>query len=418
MDKFFNFCERAIFGALCVAIILLGVGRVGVGFVDQSLSAWSVSRTTLGFWLLLKIIFLLRHGRPGADRAMLLSWAPLAWFFVIVTASLLPDFRSAGDYRYFALAVGHALMVADLCAAPSRRRTLLLLMAVAPAVLVVRGVLDVPEVFKFSLDYRFDHPLDHPNTVGYLLAMSIPLCGYVLLAETGAWRGLAAVSVIGQIFAMLLTYSRGAWLGLAAALFVFAGLTKRWKSLVAMLAALAICVIGLPSLRDRVFSVLRPSSDPAIRDRLQIARQAFQVGVEHPILGVGYGRGRLKEALRSRYQGAPDERGPIWHTHNLYIELFAETGLLGLGAFVVLVSRMLWRLLRSAARRGPAQRLLGFALASSWTGATVAGLGDIPFHHHEPRVFFFSLLALGYLYCRESDPRSCTLRDSNAANSV
>ena len=52
------------------------------------------------------------------------------------------------------------------------------------------------------------------------------------------------------------------------------------------------------------------------------------------MLGVGYGRGRLKEALRGDSRDQGGEYNPIAHTHNVYLELFAETGLFGLGIFL------------------------------------------------------------------------------------
>ena len=186
-------------------------------------------------------------------------------------------------------------------------------------------------------------------------------------------------------------------------MFFFGVVTRQWKYLIVILAVTVTCVVGLPSLRQRVSSVIRPYSDPSLSDRLRLAEDAFRLGVDHPILGVGYGRGRLKNALRSRYQGTLSENSPIWHTHNVYLELFAETGLMGLGAFLGLIISTLWRLFHSALTRSAPQRLAGISIAASWTAAAVAGLGDIPFYHHEPRVFFFTLFALAYLYCRGAD---------------
>jgi len=373
------------------------------------MSAWSVSRTTLGFWVILKLVFLFRHGWPGISRAALLPWVPLASFFAIVTLSLLPDFRSAGDYRYLVFAFAHAVMVVDVFADTGRQRWLLLIMAVSPLVFVVRGFIDAPEVFSFALTYRFDYPLDHANTAGYLLAMSIPLCLYVVQVERGWRRWLTALSCLGQILALLLTYSRGAWLGWSAAMFFFGVATRQWKCLMVTLVVAATCVAALPSLRQRVVSVARPYSDLAIGERLQVLKGAIRLGMDHPILGVGYGRGRLKQELRRSYQDEFSKDIPIWHAHNVYAELLAETGLLGLGAFIWLIVSTLQRLLRSALARSSYERLVGFTIAAAWTAAAVAGLGDVPFYHHEPRVFFFTLFALAYLYCREAD-RECYIQ--------
>jgi hypothetical protein len=50
---------------------------------------------------------------------------------------------------------------------------------------------------------------------------------------------------------------------------------------------------------------------------------------------------------------------------------------------------------------------LGIGLAASWVGAIVTGLGDVPFYHHETRIFFFSLFALARLYDSSGDRERC-----------
>jgi|GEM_PF-579715 len=409
MQNSLKWCEWSLFGALCLSIALLGIGRLELGFAGQSMSAWSVSRTALGFWLIFKMVGLIRRGWHGVSREAVLAWAPLTAFFVIVTLSLLPDFRQTGDYRYLALALGHAVMVVDIFAEPRRQRALLFIMAVTPLAFVVRGFVDAPEVFNLALVYRFDYPLDHANTAGYLLAMSIPLCLYVAQTERGWRRWLAAVSCASQILALLLTHSRGAWLGLCTAIVFLLISTRRWKALAATGAFVLVCATALAPIRDRATSVLEPwKNDPALSDRWQLAQDAFRLGWENPVLGVGYGRGRLKEALRERVEGTPRESHPILHTHNLYLELFAETGLLGLGAFLWLVLATLYRLQRRALANSAGADLLGATLGASWVAALVAGFGDIPFYHHEPRIFFFSLFAATVLYYGEGAPLANT----------
>jgi O-antigen ligase len=410
MQKLLDWWEKGVFAGLCLSILLLGVGRIEFFAPKGSMSAWSVSRTTFFFWLIYRLFILLNRGRPRVDWAQLRPWAPLCSFFVIVTVSLLPNFRLAGDYRYFAFACAHALMVADLFAKPARRKWLLYALGVVPLVLVVRGFIHDPSVFSFAVASRFGFPLDHPNTAGYLLSMSVPLCLLAASAERGWWRGLASVSFAAQLPALLLTYSRGAWLGSSVAIIIFGALTKKWKFLIAILLLAAISVLVSPPLRQRGATLLQPSSDQSISDRVQLANDAIRLGIDKPILGVGYGRGRLKEALRQSYRGTVDENSPIWHTHNLYIELFAETGFLGLAVFLWLAGDILRRLMRSMRARSSPNALVGIALGAAWSAALVTGLGDVPFYHHETRIFFFSLIALAYLYARDASAEVSPIR--------
>jgi putative inorganic carbon (HCO3(-)) transporter len=167
-------------------------------------------------------------------------------------------------------------------------------------------------------------------------------------------------------------------------------------------ALLAVFVGTVPALQHRVVgTIVNPQVDPSIGDRLHLVQQAFQVGRENPVLGVGYGRGRLKEALRGNLPEGADQN-PVAHAHNVYLEVFAETGLLGLGIFLWLLAETLHRLWHSALNRTGPERMIAVAIAASWCAAIVTGLGDIPFFHHETRIFLFTLLAWAYLNADKS----------------
>lgn len=383
---------------------MLGIGRVEF-FAGGSISAWSISRTTFLFWLVFKVVLLVRGGWAGTELARLRPLLPLFVFAFVVTLSLLPSFREAGDYRYFLFGCAHALMVADLFGGLVPKRWLTTLCGVLPVVLVLRGLIEDPAVFALVLTHRFKFPLDHPNTAGYLFAMSIPLALAVALHGSPARRAAGAVSWLFQTAALLLTYSRGAWLGAAAALVFFIAAARRWKYLAGLGVLAAACVLAFPSTRERLASLTRPSADESLRERGQLFTHSLALGLDHPVLGVGYGRGRLKEALRPRLQDTPLKDRPILHSHSLYVELLAGTGFLGLFSFLWLLGAFLWRVMATATRRAGAQGLLGFALAASWVGAMVAGVGDIPFYHHETRIFFFTLLGAAHIYSSSDGDR-------------
>jgi O-antigen ligase len=329
--------------------------------------------------------------------------APLGLFFLVVSLSLLPDFRQSGDYRYFFFGCAHAVMLFDVFSATPQRRWLPVVLGLTPMILVLRGFAHDPSILNFSLSQRFAFPLDHANTAGYLFAMSIPLCAIVALLSQRWWRRMSVASCVSQIFALILTFSRGAWLGWAASVFFLTIISRKWVLLALSLLLTTACVLTFSSIQDRLATMIQPHDDPALRERLQLFMSSLKVGMENPLLGVGYGRGRLKEALRPHLKGTEFEDGPIWHAHNVYLELLAGTGFLGLLTFLWLIGATLRRVLSAALVREDAQRLLGFALATSWVAAIVTGMGDIPFYHHETRIFFFSLLATAQIYYSSAD---------------
>jgi O-antigen ligase len=412
MEKFVTWWNRGLIAALCLSVAMLGIGRVEFGPEGGRMSAWSISRTTFFFWLTLKLLLLVRAGWAATGLSTLRCLAPLLWFFAAVTLSLLPDFHQAGDYRYFFFGCVHAVMMVDVFSAARQRSWPPLLLGLLPLILVGRGLAHDPSILDFDLSHRFTFPLDSWNTAGYVLAMSIPLCLLVTIVNASWWRVLGLLSCAGQMLALILTFSRGAWLGWTASMIYLGFTMKKWQYLAALAVLAATCVLAAPSLRNRLFTISQPHSDQSIRERLQLLKSSFQLGMENPVLGVGYGRGRLKESLRSRLEGTVLEDSPIWHTHNLYVELFAGTGLLGLFSFLWLIGQTLLRVSQAALRRDGAERLMGFALAASWIAAIVTGVGDIPFYHHETRIFFFSLFALAYIYSSRPESLTSDVKDS------
>jgi putative inorganic carbon (HCO3(-)) transporter len=307
---------------------------------------------------------------------------------------LLPDFHQAADYRYFFFGAMHYLMLFDCCSDPKRWKLILCLLALLPGVLAVRGVLYDPLVLELEQMRRFAYPLPHPNIAGYLFAMTLPLCLAVAVGETGRLRALSLVSGGAQLLALILTYSRGSWLGWWAAIFFFGVMLKRWREIWVILTIVGLFLSFAIPLQQRVLTLVRPQSDFSINDRVEAMDAGLRVGLEHPVLGVGYGRGRLREGLKELNQ----EVGHIAHTHNLYVELFAETGLLGLGSFLWLLAHAFSQTLKNASRLESKGRVLELGVAAAWIAFAVTGLGDVPLFHHEIRIVFFTLLALTHLH--------------------
>jgi O-antigen ligase len=389
---------KGVFLFLWFSIFMLGVGRIEFPFPGLRFSAWSVSRTAFIFWLIWKATSWIRH------RSSLMEWSrkspvTVPIFLIMVTISLLPSFRNAGDYRYLVFGFLHYVMVLDVFATEKRIRELFLLLALPAGILVVRGVLYDSSVLDLNEMVRFGYPLDHPNTAGYLFAMSIPLAIGVIATERGWLILLAAVSLSLQSLGLALTYSRGAWFGSASSILFYGFIAKRYKQVLLVIILGSSAVFVVPSIQERLLSLTNPQQDLAINDRIRFQTDSFAIGLEHPLLGVGYGRGRLKEALREIYKGTENENDPIWHAHNVYIDLFAGTGLLGLAAFLWLLLDCGWRMLREILQeQEPARRIILISILAALVALVITGLGDVPFYHHETRIYFFTLIALAHLH--------------------
>jgi putative inorganic carbon (hco3(-)) transporter len=398
MDKICAWWDKGIFVSLCVSIVLLGIGPLESSLPGIRASAWSVSRTTFFLWLVGKILTRLCYGSWQLGCIKQAVPVPLILFFASVTLSLLPDFHAAGDYRYFFFGSMHYLMIVDLFSNQKKWRLAFHLLALLPGLLVVRGILYDPLVLELGQMRRFGYPLPHPNIAGYSFALTLPLCFAVAVGKRGRTRALAVLSWGAQLLALILTYSRGSWLGWCASIFSFSVMLKRWKETWIILTIVGILLSLATPLQERLFTLVRPQTDFSINERMQAMEAGLRLGLEYPVLGVGYGRGRLREGIKRLYPGTPTDIARIAHTHNMYIELFAETGLLGLSALLWLLCHAFCRALNNARQLQGDARVFQFGIAASWIAFAVTGLGDVPFFHHEVRILFFTLLALTYLY--------------------
>ena len=395
---------KGVFFFLTFSIFLLGVGHLQFSRGGAGLSAWSISRTTFFFWLIWKLVVWFRYGREGLGLKRGWFPLPLLAFYAVVTISLLPDFHEAADYRYFFFAVMHCVMVMDVFATLDREKLLLLLLGVLPGLLVIRGVSYSPSIFSFEQMNRFPYPFMHPNSAGLLLCMSIPLALATVFSQNGWLRGVMLGSLGTQFAGLILTYSRGAWFACAASLLATSLLAKKLRRCVLALGLIGlVALLAIAPLRHRVMTLENPVDDEAVAGRFKFMTDAFIVGLKHPLFGVGYGRDRLREGVK---EDIPKSRelGFIPHSHSMYTEMLAETGFLGLGALIWMVLLNITRLIRKApSELSPQNQTANFCMAASLIAFLVFGLTDVPFYNHDTRIFFFTLLALSYLFLRR-DP--------------
>jgi len=249
-----------------------------------------------------------------------------------------------------------------------------------------------------------------PNPFGGYLGLTLPVA--LSLAIWG-WTGLLRRRTAGAAFAwenlawaiyysgataliavaLLASWSRGAWLGAAAGVLVVLLLRSRLAALLSG-AALLLLLAGL------LLGALRPDFVPApVAERLQdipayfgltdvlrqpltdenfsvVERVAHWVAAQRmwalaPWLGVGPG---------NYAQVYPQVRLPQWedalgHAHNIYLNVAAETGLVGLGTYLALLITAVvsvWRWLRQAANAS--------GEAARWQVALLVGVLGVLVH--------------------------------------
>jgi putative inorganic carbon (hco3(-)) transporter len=257
---------------------------------------------------------------------------------------------------------------------------------------------------------RLGGPIGSENRYAQILAVVLPLALIRAFRDPRGSRRLAAgaasVLIAGGIF---LTFSRGAAVAVAVTLLMT--LLLRELKLRNVLPALAVLtaivffvvpdyVIRLSSLEGvTALSSTSTGSDSTNRpDSALVGREtenlaALHTFIDHPVTGVGpgvyfaeYSRDYANR-LGLRYLGS-ERRG-----HSLYLELTADTGIIGLTAFIAMVGVPLVLLFRSARYwrdRDPERAII----ASSFLFALIAYLASAMFLHLSYQRYFWAVLAL------------------------
>lgn len=160
------------------------------------------------------------------------------------------------------------------------------------------------------------------------LAVSTLAWGVTRLKEKIALGGL--VGLLGTCLA--LTYSRGS---LAAGLvaIVFQGFFKIKKILPIFLILVILGTLFLPKAvfeRAKSAFLLKQTS---YNERFDVWRGAFNMVKAHPIVGNG-----INTFFRDYPKYRIDDREDSGHAHNCYLQMLAETGILGLITFLYLIA--------------------------------------------------------------------------------
>ncbi len=283
---------------------------------------------------------------------------------------------------------------------------------------------DGPEHFLILGDrfYRAYGTFEQPNPYAGFIGLMAPLAVGLALGALGTWikpvwaelkasrpvnmrrvipaafnsKGLALAGLIGLCgllaASLVMSWSRGAWLGFAAALVVilFAWPKKAWVGAALVIAGvvggtLALQFNLLPAaiasrLTDfteflQTFDVRGVDISPAnyaVLERLAHWQTAQEMARYNLWLGVGIGN------YEPVYPGYALINWPyaLGHAHNIYLNLLAETGLVGLIAYAGLWINVFWQTWRITRHADGWQRAVALGLLGMWTHLSVHQLVD------------------------------------------
>jgi O-antigen ligase len=203
-------------------------------------------------------------------------------------------------------------------------------------------------------------------------------------------KNLYVLSAFIFLATIVLTFARSAWLSLIAVLVIYFTINNKKKSLPYILLAIVIMIIltGILSsnfsmvFKNRIVSLVQESS---MQSRMLVWKQAFKIIVNRPITGVGlanYDYG-LEAFNTPPYIAVP--------AHNNYLQIWAETGILGLAALLMVILQGLRISYRTYKNRDDNISNLGLCFILMWVWFSIQGIFDTNIFDDKVSILFWIL---------------------------
>lgn len=339
-------------------------------------------------------------------------WPGIAFILVAtLSATFVPEVAtSAKEILRWVELLGVLIVAATFCQRWEMRRLVIAALLSALTLEALLGWAQFflrrgPPSFRIGPFLRAYGTFGQPNPFGGYLEMLLPVALAIVYtqrpwAKRPDWLTTLAIiaSAIGGV-ALLMSLSRGAWFGLAAGITVLLavetrrGVTVAFAGVVALGALLVLddlhVVPGVISHRLAqvvtyfgVFDVSHVVPTPqnwAIIERMAHWQAAWNMYQAYPILGVGPGHYPIAYPT---FRVNDIWKASLGHAHNIYLNVLAEEGFVGLVAYLAQI--VAWLVVILAGRRRavtPVDRALVAGVLASFVAVAVHNMVDDLYVH-------------------------------------
>lgn len=238
--------------------------------------------------------------------------------------------------------------------------------------------------------YRSIGTFTQPNALGGFLLLGLPFCLFYFQHPAGMkYRVIPAAMLFLVLLALFSTLSRSAILGFGVVIFFSLFLGGRWKLKLGVtgLVILLMLFLFFPTLINTIqtrFSTMLSGEFDSHIVRLVLYQSAIKMFESSPVFGIGLGNFIVSQDILE-VKGA----------HNVFLNILAELGLLGLTSFLAIQFFVLKNNLKFI-RQEKSGVLPSMALCGSLSiiGFLAAGLFDSLLHSFVISFYFWLMVAI------------------------
>jgi O-antigen ligase len=355
-------------------IATLALFREPIGLGPLGFNATVIGACALGVTGRLMVLGLAR--RPTSFRPEFVAIAAflgISAFQLLSIGTRLTDQRELFARRQFTEVAGGLLLVVLVGVAVSPRARSFLVAALVPGI-IVAGLAAIASLSPALMSWlpiwgllpsqdvsaRGTGIFYNPNYLGQAMVI-----GVLILASArrlGLPSGLARrpwLGVIAPLLGLVASFSRGALLALVSGVVALYWGRGRRNFLIAVLAGILVVLVSYPVILGARHALTfgpdvalsEEAQQVSDRSRIAVLRAGVKLFIDSPLVGVGYGQFHYESP---KYLKA----SPITYPHNNFLQILAEQGLVGLGAFML----VLLALFVALSRRGDAYAVVARAM--------------------------------------------------------
>lgn len=421
MLSFIKDVIRAIFSPLVEPLVYLGVfwtatrsmfhkARVGVYVLAALIPLPNIwykfhaypfgkDFTDIIVFSILVGLYVHKKGLQRFDNGRLLIFFILVNYAALWNASLgfgLPvpittENPLMGDYKNYVEMILLYFLVANAIETEEQQKTVAVIMASVVLFIAVREFRNFSPGDAFSYDKRVEGPFWvlglGANHMGAFAAhyMSAFL-GMYLLDDNRRRRWLYMAAILMTLHPLFFSYSRGGYLGVLAGV-IFLGAVRKRSLLVMVFALLLAWQTLLPTTVVERISMTETAGgqlESSAAERVELWDHAIELFRQHPIFGIGFGA-----------FGYTRPTGSLTDTHNFYLRMLSEQGVIGVGFFLIVLLaafRSGWRLYDTA--HTPFSRGLGLGFMACVVAVMVTNVFGDRWSYFVLGSYFFILWGL------------------------
>lgn len=249
---------------------------------------------------------------------------------------------------------------------------------------------------------------NNPNDFAEIILMIVPFYFAMAFNAKHVLTKLVYLAMAAPaLLSIVLTQARGAWIAIALAAFVYVFFQEKRLIPVGILLAIA----AVPFLPHTIIMRLRSfnMADSSFKTRIDVWQTVLPILKDYWFTGLGLGNDTLLTVAKNYYIFVSKGSIPS-HSHNLYLQLWLETGITGILTFLGFILTTVKKSIRSLVHTGDKfVRNTLIAGLASLTGILANGLIEYVWFDRRVMLFFWVSVGiiLATLYMLPVQEKSC-----------